>query len=79
MVKRLVAGALQGDQKQLLAMVEILRRTGNFEPGDVGDLLPDNYEAILDAYVDGRRKAKVSTKAGAVASAEGDRPTGGEK
>ena len=81
MVKRLVAGALQGDQKQLLAMVEILRRTGNFEPGDVEDLLPDDYEAILDAYVDAQRNAKVGTKAGASASAsaEGHRPMGGEK
>lgn len=55
MVKRLVAGALQGDQKQLLALVEILRRTGGFEPGRIEDLLPDDYEAILDAYIESRR------------------------
>ena len=55
MVKRLVAGALQGDQKQLLALVEILRRMGSLAPEDPEHLLPDNYEAILDAYVDSRR------------------------
>lgn len=55
MVKRLVAGALQGDPKQLLAMVEILRRMGSLGPGNAEALLPDNYEAILDAYVDTRR------------------------
>ena len=33
MVKRLVAGALQGDQKSLLTLVEILRRTGGFGAG----------------------------------------------
>jgi hypothetical protein len=55
MVKRMVAGALQGDQKQLLALVEILRRTGSFEPEHVDDLLPGDYEAILDAYVETRR------------------------
>ena len=55
MVKRMVAGALQGDQKQLLALVEILRRSGSFIPEGTEHLLPDNYEAILDAYVDSRR------------------------
>ena len=54
MVKRMVAGALQGDQKQLLALVEILRRTGSLESGAVEDLLPGDYEAILDAYVQTR-------------------------
>jgi hypothetical protein len=58
MVKRLVSGALQGDQKALLTLVEILRRTGQFQPGsEPQDQLPDNYEAILDAFVETRRKA----------------------
>jgi hypothetical protein len=57
MVKRVVAGALQGEQKALLTLVEILRRTGKFEPAEVDDLLPDNYESILDAYVETRRKS----------------------
>ena len=55
MVKRMVAGALQGDQKQLLVLVEILRRSGSLSPEGAEHLLPDNYEAILDAYVDSRR------------------------
>ena len=51
MVKRMVAGALQGDQKALLTLVEILRRTGRFEQPDVADLLPADYESILESYV----------------------------
>lgn len=55
MVKRMVAGAMQGDQKQLLTLVEILRRTGQFEQIDVDSLLPDNYESILATYVEKHR------------------------
>lgn len=51
MVKRLVSGALQGDQKALLTLIEVLRRTGKFEQVKVDGLLPDNYESILDTYV----------------------------
>src|SRR5665811_1432702 len=47
MVKRMVAGALQGDQKSLMTLVEILRRTGSFEPVDINNLLPDNYESAV--------------------------------
>mgnify|MGYP001233725914 CR=1 FL=1 len=57
MVKRMVADALQGDQKSLLTLVEILRRTGGLETPDVDGLLPDNYEAILNSYVETRLKA----------------------
>jgi hypothetical protein len=56
MVKRIVAGALQGEQKALVTLVEILRRSGQFQPADVEDLLPDNYAQILDAYVQGQQK-----------------------
>ena len=57
MVKRIVSGALQGDQKALLTLVEILRRSGQFQqPPEAQDLLPDDYQAILDAYVAARRK-----------------------
>jgi len=56
MVKRMVAGAMQGDQKQLLTLVEILRKTGTFEPADVEGLLPDNYQSLLETYVESRRK-----------------------
>ena len=58
MVKRIVAGALQGDQKSLLTLVEILRKTGSFERAEAAEsLLPDNYQSILDGYVDARRAA----------------------
>ena len=53
----MVADALQGDQKSLLTLVEILRRTGSLETKDVDSLLPDNYESILNTYVDTRLKA----------------------
>ena len=57
-VKRIVTRALQGDQKELLTLFEILRRTGSFERSsdEADELLPDDYEAILDAYVRSRRK-----------------------
>ncbi len=60
MVKRIVAGALQGDQKALLTLVEILRRTGRFEQADNASLLPDDYEAVLEAYVSKRRQLGAS-------------------
>src|SRR6267142_4230802 len=63
MVKRIVAGALQGDQKALLTLVEILRRTGRFEETAVENLLPADYEAILDSYV-ARRQASDAGKTG---------------
>lgn len=56
--KRIVAGALQGDQKALLTLVEIMRRTGKFAETASESLLPDNYEAILDSYVARRQKAE---------------------
>lgn len=57
MVKRMVAGALTGEQRSLLTLVEILRRTGRFEEPPAENLLPDDYEAILDSYVSQRQKA----------------------
>ena len=57
MVKRMVSGALQGDQKALLTLVEILRRTGQFEQTMVDDLLPQDYESILSSYVAQRQKS----------------------
>lgn len=56
MVKRMVAGALQGDQKALYTLVELMRRTGHFEETDIDDLLPDDYESILDSYIEKRQK-----------------------
>lgn len=59
MVKRIVADALQGNLKSLMALVEILRRTGKFEEKDIDGLLPDNFEHILDAYVDQHHKRSI--------------------
>jgi hypothetical protein len=57
MVKRIVADALQGDQKALLTLVEILRRTGQFDEADAATLqLAENYEAILERYVAKRQR-----------------------
>src|SRR5256885_15907693 len=42
-VKRIVAGALQGDLKALMTLFEILRRT-KFEESGVEALLPENYQ-----------------------------------
>lgn len=61
MVKRMVADALHGNLKSTIALVEILRRTGKFEETDIQGLLPDNYESILDTYVDQRHKKTTAT------------------
>lgn len=58
MVKKLVAGALQGDQKGLLTLIEILRRNGQFEVTSTNNLLPDNYEALLDSFVQQRGQGR---------------------
>lgn len=52
MIKRMVADALQGNVKSQMSLVDILRRTGKFEEIETDALLPDNFEEILDAYVD---------------------------
>jgi hypothetical protein len=57
MVKRIVAGAIQGDQKSLLTLIEIMRRTGGFESGEPEQMLPDNYEKILSDYVTSKASA----------------------
>ena len=62
MVKRMVNGALQGDQKSLLTLVEILRRTGQFEETDIDGLLPDDFESKLESYVAQHQK-RGTTKA----------------
>ena len=51
MVKRLVGGALHGDPKQLMAMVEILRRMEKLDSASTEGLLPDNHLALLADYV----------------------------
>jgi hypothetical protein len=72
MVKRIVAGALQGDQKALLTLVEILRRTGQFEEPDMSAVLPEDYEAILEAYV-ARRQNRSRTGEQKQATSRGDK------
>lgn len=56
MVKRIVAGALQGDLKALMTLFEILRRTGKFEESGEA-LLPEDYQSVLNSYVNRRQKA----------------------
>ena len=55
MVMRMVAGALQGDPKAVMALVDILRRSGGIEPREVEGLLPANYKQVLEAYVQSRK------------------------
>ena len=62
MVKRMVADALQGNLKSLMALVEILRRTGKFEENDSANQLPADYEEILNSFVQQRQKISTSTR-----------------
>jgi len=62
MVKRMVAEALQGDRRSLLAMIDIMRRTGQLEEVEIEGLVPENYESILEAYVDRQSSKKKPTK-----------------
>jgi len=57
MVKRLVAGALQGEPKAVLLLVDLLRRSGGIEPPGVEGLLPPNYEEVLENYVRSRKSS----------------------
>lgn len=49
-VMRIVAGAVQGDPKQVQLLVGLLGRNGPDE-GSTEDLLPDNYRQLLADYV----------------------------
>lgn len=55
-VKKIVGGALQGDQKGLLTLVEVLRKAGRFDESSQDSLLPDNYPILLENYVAQCRK-----------------------
>jgi hypothetical protein len=57
MVMRMVAGALQGEPKALLTLVDILRRTGQMSQAEPESLLPEDYQSILNAYVAKRQNA----------------------
>ena len=55
-VKRMVNSALNGDQRALLNLLEIMRRTGRFDAPAAEALLPDNYEQLLEAFIEQRRQ-----------------------
>ncbi|MGA0570045.1 DUF5681 domain-containing protein [Variovorax sp. VNK109] len=58
MVKRMVAGALQGDQKSLLTLIEVMRKTGQLQQAEQPTALPDDYQEILDTYIQRRINGK---------------------
>ena len=62
MVKRIVANALNGDARAILLLIDILKRTGQFNAQTAEDLLPDDHEAILDSYLR-KRQAGAAPKA----------------
>lgn len=55
MVKRLVAGALQGDRKSMLTLIDVMKRNDQFEELEIDDFLPGNYQEILDYYVESQK------------------------
>jgi len=57
MVKRLVAEALQGERRSLITLIDIMRKTGQMDEVEVQGLIPENYESILDSFVE-RQQAK---------------------
>ena len=67
MVKRLVSEALQGERRSLITLIDIMRKTGQMDEVEVQGLIPDNYESILDSFVERRQSkkqpAKVNNKA----------------
>ena len=63
MTKRLVAAAVQNDYKALIALLEILRKSGRLESVDVDDVFVDDHEAILETFLMQRMKARKSHEA----------------
>jgi replication-associated recombination protein RarA len=55
-VKRMVNSALAGDQRALLNLLEIMKRTGRFEAPAAEALLPENYEELLEAFIQQRQR-----------------------
>jgi replication-associated recombination protein RarA len=55
-VKRMVNSALAGDQRALLNLLEIMRRTGRFDSPAAEALLPDNYEELLEPFIQQRQR-----------------------
>jgi replication-associated recombination protein RarA len=55
-VKRMVNSALAGDQRALLNLLEIMKRTGRFDAPAAEALLPDNYEELLEAFIQQRQR-----------------------
>lgn len=58
MVKRLVSDAMNGERKSLMTLVAVMQRTGQLEETDIQSLIPDDYESILDSYVERRQVKK---------------------
>ncbi|SDH02998.1 DUF5681 domain-containing protein [Propionivibrio dicarboxylicus] len=70
MVKRLVAEALQGEKKSLLVLFDILKRSDRLDGTETVDLVPNNYEAILEAYVQRRSQLAATTSSASTKSLE---------
>ncbi len=62
MVKRLVAEALQGERRSLITLIDIMRKTGQMDEVEVQGLIPDNYESILNSFVERRQSKKQPAK-----------------
>ena len=62
-VKRMVNHALNGDQKALLTLLEIMRRTGRFDAPSAEALLPENYEELLEAFIQHRQRRPARSEA----------------
>lgn len=64
MIKRMVAGALQGDQKSMVTLIEILKRANQLrEIEEIGEeIMPEEYEKILEDYVRRRLEAQKPDK-----------------
>jgi hypothetical protein len=56
-VKRLVSDVLQGNQKTMMSMFEMMRRAGKFEEADVDDQISNDYAAILETFIAKREKS----------------------
>lgn len=71
MVKRLVNGALQGDYKALIALLEILRKNGRMDTTGAEQIFVEDYQSILDDYVAKRtKKSKSAAKDDAAENGE---------
>ena len=61
--KRLVAAAMSGDYKAISTLMDILRKSGKFEATNAETVVVDDYERILDTFLEQRVKTAAKTKA----------------